>query len=57
MQTVYQAKEEAIADTPLFLFDCTFGNGLVEHWSTHAVSVGGNSYAARVLKQNLYEMQ
>ncbi len=57
MQTVYQAKEQAIADTPLLLFDCTFGNGLVEHWSSHGVSVGGVSYAARVMKQNVFEMQ
>ena len=50
-------KEQQILDTPLLLFDCVFSGNRIEHWSTHAVTVNGNSYAARVLKQNIFEMQ
>ncbi len=57
MLTLDQAKELPIADTPLLLFDCLFSNGILEHWSSHAVTVGGNLYAARVLRQNVFEMQ
>jgi hypothetical protein len=57
MNTVYQSKEEQIGDTPLLLFDCAFGTDLTEHWSTHEATVNGIAYAARVLKQNVFEVQ
>ena len=58
--TLYTAKEQAIADTPLLLFDCTFTGGtevLTESWSTHSVLVNGTHYEPRVLRQNLFEVQ
>jgi len=55
--TIFQLKEQAVTETPLLLFDCTLANGTTESWSTHAVTVNGVSYAARVLQQNVFEMQ
>lgn len=58
--TLYTAKEQLIADTPLLLFDCTFSDGtdvLTESWSTHAVLINGTLYQPRVLKQNVFQMQ
>jgi hypothetical protein len=57
MQTIFDLKEQAVTDTPLLLFDCTLSNGQTEHWSTHAVSVGGVAYSARVLGHNVFELQ
>jgi hypothetical protein len=57
MQTIFDLKEQAVTDTPLLLFDCTLSNGQAEHWSTHAVSVGGVTYSARVLGHNVFELQ
>ena len=50
MPTIFDLKEQAITDTPLLLFDCLLGNGQTEHWSTHGVTVGDTTYAARVLQ-------
>ena len=58
--TLYTAKEELVADTPLLLFDCTFSDGtdvLSQSWSTHAAVVNGTLYEPRILKQNVFEMQ
>jgi hypothetical protein len=55
--TIFELKEQAVTDTPLLLFDCTLANGMIERWSTHAATVDGASYAARVLQQNVFEMQ
>ena len=57
MASIFDVKEQGITDTPLFLFDCELVSGDVEHWSTHAVTVGQQAYQARVLGHNLYEMQ
>ena len=57
MSTIFDLKAQAVTDTPLLLFDCTLANGQTEQWCTHAVSVGGKAYAARVLQQNVFEMQ
>src|ERR1039457_7265741 len=45
--------------TTLFrsLFDCVLADGGTEHWSTHAVSVGGVAYSARLLGHNVFELQ
>ncbi len=56
MPTIDELKEEQTPPTPLFLFDCTLRDGSVERWGTHAVSFGGNSYDARLLKHNLFEL-
>src|SRR5579885_1199083 len=56
MPTIDQFKEQEAAPTPLFLFDCTLVSGATERWSTHAVTVGGSAYKARLLKHNLFEL-
>ena len=56
MPTIDDLKEDAAAYTPLFLFDCVLASGATERWSTHAISFGGNAYAARLLKHNLLEV-
>ena len=53
MPTIDQFKEQETPPTPLFIFDCVLASGNTERWSTHAVTVGGNVYAARLLKHNL----
>jgi len=57
MQTISELKEQAITDTPIVVFDCALANGQSEHWSTHAVTVGGVSYSARVLQHSAFDMQ
>jgi hypothetical protein len=57
MQTIFELKEQAVTDTPLLLFDCVLADGRTEHWSTHAVSVGGIAYSARLLGHNVFELQ
>jgi len=56
MPTIDDLKEEQVPPTPLFLFDCTLRDGSVERWGTHAVTIDGNGYAARLLKHNLFEL-
>jgi hypothetical protein len=53
MPTINQLKEQETPPTPLFLFDCVLASGVIERWSTHAVTVNGNAYPARLLKHNL----
>lgn len=57
MATISSLKELEVPGTPLFLFDCTLKSGDVERWSTHNVTVNGNSYLARVLKHNIFEIR
>lgn len=57
MATIDQLKEQGVAPTPLFLFDCLFSNGNTERWSTHAVTFNGNAYNARLIKHNLFDVQ
>jgi Putative phage tail protein len=57
MQTIYEVKEQAVTDTPLLVFDCVLADGRAEHWSTHAVTVGGVAYDARVMSHNVFELQ
>src|ERR1700676_4976389 len=56
MPTITDLKELEVPGTPLFLFDCTLTSGQLLHWSTHAVTVSGQAYLARVLKHNLFEL-
>ncbi len=55
--SVFQVKEQAVTDTPLLLFDCQLPTGQAESWCTHQVIVNGTSYQARVMQQNLYQIQ
>ena len=57
MQSYLQLKEQSFAETPLLLFDCQLSDGTLERWSTHAVQVNGASYAARVIRHNVFELQ
>ena len=57
MLSIYDLKEQAVTDTPLLLFDCLLSNGQAESWSTHQVTYNGNTYAPRVMKHNLLEVQ
>ena len=57
MPTIDSLKEQEAALTPLFLFDCALASGSTERWSTHGISFQGNSYDARLLKHNLFELQ
>ena len=56
MPTIDQFKEQETPPTPLFLFDCVLASGVTERWSTHAVTVSGNGYPARLLKHNLFAL-
>ncbi len=57
MQTIYQLKEQPVTDAPLLLFECRLEDGSLERWSTHRVQFAGQTYAARVLRHNVFEIQ
>ncbi len=57
MQTISELKEQAVTDTPIMVFDCVLSSGATEHWSTHAVTIGATSYAARVLQHSAFDIQ
>src|SRR5262245_5241896 len=57
MDTISNLKEQTVAETPLLLFDVSLASGQVERWSTHQVTVDGQTYSARVLRHNLFEIQ
>ncbi|HZT34218.1 MAG TPA: phage tail protein [Bryobacteraceae bacterium] len=57
MQTISELKEQAVTESPLLLFECTLRDGTVERWSTHRVTVDGQTYEARVLGHNVFEVQ
>ncbi len=57
MQTIFDLRGAEVTDTPLLVFDCVLPNGQTEHWSTHAVTAGGNTYATRVLQHTIFEIQ
>ena len=57
MQTVSDLKEQAVTDTPVLVFDCVLANGQTEHWCTHAITVAGTAYQARVLEHSAFDIQ
>src|SRR5579864_5794214 len=57
MATIDTYKEQEAPPTPLFLFDCILSSGSTERWATHAVTFSGNSYNARLLKHNLFQLR
>jgi hypothetical protein len=57
MPSISQVKELSATQTPLFLFTFELSSGLVKRWCTHQVQVDGQSYEARVLGHNLFEMR
>ena len=57
MATIDELKEQQAPPTPLFLFDCVLSSGATERWSTHAVTFNGNTYNARLLKSNVFQLR
>jgi hypothetical protein len=57
MESPFTAKELLVADTPVFLFDCTMADASVQRWSSQTIQMSGNQYDGRVLKHNLFEAQ
>ncbi len=57
MDTVANLKEQAVTQTPLLLFDVVLADGSDHHWCTHGVKAGAETYSARVLRHNLFEIQ
>lgn len=57
MQSAFSAKETAAGDTPIFLFDIVLSDSTVLYWSSRSISWNSISYAARVLKHNLFDTQ
>lgn len=57
MPTINEVKQSAEADTPLLFFQCTLPSGETECWSTHAITFNSQTYSARVLKHNAFELQ
>ena len=57
MQSIFDLRGAEVTDTPLLVFDCVLPNGQTEHWSTHGVTAGGTTYAARVLQHTIFEIQ
>src|SRR5580658_4824667 len=55
--TIPVLKEQALAETPLLLFDVTFPDGSVSNWCTHAVTYNSIAYQARILRHNFFEIQ
>lgn len=57
LQTIDQWKQQEITETPVLLFECALSNGRTERWGTHALTFGGNSYAARILQHGPFELK
>jgi hypothetical protein len=57
MATIFELKELKQTQTPLFLFTFRLNSGAVARWCTHQVEVGGETYEARILGHNLFEMR
>ena len=57
MQTISDLKEQTVTDTPLIVFNCVLSNGQAEHWCTHTVTTGGNTYNARVIQHSAFDIQ
>jgi hypothetical protein len=57
MDTIANLKEQAVAQTPVLLFDVLLSNGQSERWSTHQITLQSQVYSARVLRHNLFEIQ
>ena len=57
MSSVHEIKLQEVLPTPLLLLECTFRDGHVERWSTHAAELEGSHYEPRVLEHNQFEMR
>src|SRR5262245_6116710 len=57
MTSIHEIKRREIADTPVLLFDCQLTSGALEHWSTHQVTLNGETYRARVVGHNVFDIR
>jgi hypothetical protein len=57
MQDINILKQQEVVDTPLFVFECRMPSGAIQRWSTHRVTLDGETYSARVLSHNLFELK
>src|SRR3954447_4279296 len=57
MTSIYEIKQQEITETPVLLFECQLSNGSIERWSTHQVQIDGDTYKARVLRHNLFDIR
>jgi hypothetical protein len=57
MQAISDLKEQTVTDTPLIVFDCVLSYGQAEHWCTHSVTVGSNTYVARVIQHSAFDIR
>lgn len=57
MGTINAIKQLPEADTPLLFFNCVLPSGDLEFWCTHNIQFNGDSYEARVLKYDLFDLQ
>ena len=55
MPTISEIKEHEVTETPILLFECDVTSGRTERWSTHGVQFEGQTYAARILRHNVFE--
>ena len=57
MTSIYEIKQREVTDTPVLLFECQLSNGSMQRWSTHQVEINSNTYKARVLRHNLFDIR
>ncbi|HNY39433.1 MAG TPA: phage tail protein [Bryobacteraceae bacterium] len=57
MANIHDMKRVETPDTPVLLFECVLRDGRTERWATHSATVDGESYQARVLKHNSFELR
>ncbi|MFB3777232.1 MAG: phage tail protein [Bryobacteraceae bacterium] len=57
MTSIWNLKERAATETPLFLFDFELASGQRERWCTHGVELEGVTWAARIVSHNFFEMR
>jgi len=57
MSTINVIKQLPEADTPLLFFQCVLPSGDAQYWSSYTLPFGGNTYTARVLKHDLFDLQ
>ncbi|HLI86337.1 MAG TPA: phage tail protein [Bryobacteraceae bacterium] len=57
MLVPYSLKEQPLTDAPLVVFNCVLADGQTENWCTHAITINGTNYAARVLQHSNFEIQ